>query len=355
MKLPGQKTYLSGSFLSCYTQRMPVSTKDRDRDLLQTHTFTNYLNAGYQGQFAFLNVLSRLQHSLASPASVTRSREALAKIAAWTADLWKGISLFAANWQTPQTFEAQKALSMLEDLKADLGLISSNVLAVVSAEQATYTEDQLKYLLAALARSLYSKDNYLRGFVDYGKAFNAPDMINQYTPMVQRCSDEIALMHSLMNSYKEGKIDNQEAFRLDLRYRAFLLPGVFRSQMHDICQLTATYKGGLTYELAGIEQSRAEKWAQLGCPPQIAGYWEAYFIAPEEAFAWTGAGIREHETAAAWRLHGFTPATVEPWLKLNYPPAIAMRWAQAGFTAEKALEHIQRGTSDPAAVKPQQS
>ena len=321
--------------------------------MLQTHTFTNYLNAGYQGQFAFLNVLSRLNHPAANPAGISKARETLAKVSAWTADLWKGISLFAANWQTPQTFEAQKALSLLEDLRGDLGLTANNIGGIVSADQSTYSEDQIKYLLAGLARSLYSKDNYLRGFADYGKAFNIPEMINQYSPMVQNCGAEIAALHAQMNAYKEGKISNPDEFRLQLRYRAFMLPGIFRSQMHDISQLTAAYKGGLTYDLAGIEQNRAAQWAQLGCPPQVAGYWEAYFIGPEEAFAWTNAGIRDHELAATWRLHGFNPATVEPWLKLSYPPFIAMRWAQAGFSADKALEHIQRGVTDPSTVKPE--
>ncbi|MBX7139329.1 MAG: hypothetical protein K1X83_15255 [Oligoflexia bacterium] len=317
---------------------MPI--KDRDQDINITHAVTNYLNAGLQGRFTFLNVLSRLGNPAYNAADLEETKKRLARAIGWNKDLAKGVCVLSAAWTTPETFEAKEVLGFLADLGNEIGSLAAATAQAISKQSQEVTNQEPSFLIAAFSRYAYSKEHYLRGFLELSKLLGNGDMANHYQALLEGAAGEVKLAHEFLSAYQKDKGASSPDFGSALTYHCLKLPGTFMSQRHDVIQLVSRYSGGLTFERIGISPEQAKLWENLQASPAVAGYWEAHGIGPDEAAAWAGSGIGEADLASDWRLHGFTPQTAIPWVQEGFPAVAALGWASSGYTPQKALESI---------------
>jgi hypothetical protein len=322
---------------------------DSDKDLVASHGVINYLNAGYQGAFAGLNMLSRLGSSAFREGDLAQVRQALEKITAWVNDLWKGNCLFCESWTKPETFAAQKALNVLQNLRPIIGETRDTIVAILQNPDWPSNFESVKFLVAAFGQYAYSRDNYIRGFVEFAKVFNQPSMAASYGQLLAAASEEVKAAHEFLNGLKVGSQPSQQ-FYDSLYFQSIRLPGVFATHMHDIAQLVAKYTEPMTFNLMGIDDISAGKWQQLGLGPEGSGYWQAHNMIPEEAATWLMAGIKEAAIASEWRLFGFDSQNAAPWYHRDFPAYIAAAWASEGFDPDKALELIEKGYKNPSMI-----
>ena len=322
---------------------------DSDKDLVASHGVVNYLNAGYQGAFASLNMLSRLKAKSFREDELTYIRQALEKVTGWVNDLWKGNSLFCDSWSRPETFPAQKALSVLNDLRPDLSQTRDNIIAILQNPHWPSDPESVKYLVAAFGRYVYSRDNYIRGFVEFGKVFNQPNMVAGYSELLAGASEEVKTAHEFLNNLNKSEQQSQQFYEA-LYYQAIRLPAIFATHLHDIAQLIAKYSEPLTFRSIGLDDITAGEWQQNGMGPEAAGYWIAHEIEPGEAANWLGAGLTDAAIVSEWRLLGFNPQTAPIWYHSNFPAVVAAAWASAGFNPSKALELMEKGYDHPSMI-----
>ncbi len=324
--------------------------KDVVKDRQTTHAITNYLFAGYQGRFTFLNILSQLNYPNFDVQLIGLAREALDQIAKWTDDLWRGEDLFSASWTTAQTFGSTKALEMLDALRPDLYSVSNEVVRIFNGGPDYINQiDDLKFLVAAFGRFSYSREHYIQGFIQFGQKFNAPEEIERYAGLVQSAKEDIKLSHMLLKELQDpSRIDAN--FANALVERCVGLPVVFRTHAHDINQLLGNYRGGFSFENADFEAEEAKGWSEAGFNAIVAGYWRANNFTSSEAHEWVKQGVSIPGAAFQWRMFGFTAQRVKPWADEKFPPALAMQWLQAGYEASEAKEFIEKGIADPSKV-----
>ncbi|MCB0310198.1 MAG: hypothetical protein KDD42_03120 [Bdellovibrionales bacterium] len=325
-----------------------ISNTKNKEDLILSHSIINYLAAGYQGQYTFLNILERLALPSLNQELIQTSKDALKTIVTWKKDLSEGLSLFSASWKAPQTFEAKRAIKMLEELRGELFKACVNTIKVLGLEYEKVDDGLLRYLIATHGRFAYARENYIRGHLEFSQALEDKNLSEQYKNHLENCSADIQLAHDLIKRFQDLKPEERKELVSAAKYHCLSLPGAFRAQALDINILLAVYRGPLTFNQSGINAENEEKWRSMGAVPEVAGYWEAYGIGPDEAQSWSNIGIADHELAAAWRLHGFDPETARSWLENGIPPIIAITWRAAGFSAEDTSYNLRDGIMDPA-------
>ena len=322
---------------------------DLAKDRLITHSILNYLAASYQGWFAGLNLLSQLEHQAFSEADMTVVQQALSSINTWTAQLYQDECLFSASWQTAETFEAKHALDLLEKVKPVLLRDAAEVVRIMALQEFPLDPD-VRLLLASLARHAYSRDAYVRGFIEYGERFGLAPMAEKYSELLPQTQEILGRLSELLRLYRSASLkaaDLERSFFLLLHESCLNLAAVFRTHVHDINQLLSPFKGGFSFGAAEFSRAEAELWQDAGFGPAPAGYWRAYEIDPEEAKAWCAAKMTEVTLVIEWRRAGFTPETAPPWFAAGFPPGYAVVWSQAGFSPEKAQAQIQAGVLEP--------
>jgi hypothetical protein len=322
---------------------------DLAKDRLITHAVTNYLTAAYQGQFSALNVLAQFEHPTFEEKSLALVQRNLSKVHQWTAQLFEDECLLSATWTAPETFEAQDALSMLDNLKPPLYEAASSASRILSLSSVPESSD-LVLLLALHARHVYSRDTYIRGFIDYGNKFSLPEMTRRYEVFVPELSTDVQLNQQLIAALRRCQGDRsklpQEFFPL-LFQSGVALPAFFRSHIHDVNQLLSQYRGGLSWTTAEFSQAEAELWGTAGIGVAAAGYFRAFGMGPEEAGKWREAGIFEATGAVDWKRAGFNPETAAPWLNERIPPPLAFMWGRAGYTPGETRTLLEKGVSQP--------
>lgn len=331
-------------------------SSDLAKDRLVTHALTNYLLASLQGKFASLNILSQLQHPDFSEEQVLITQRALSKVSLWNQQLFKDECLFSASWTEPETFEAKDAVQLLEGVRPDLYELSA-VLARLLTIQNIPSREEISFLIAAHVRSIYSRDTYLRGFIEYGTVFSIPELVQKYQPLLTETEAEMIQSQELINSLKtaQGPLETADpTFFPKLFQVSMPLPAIFRTHIHDVNQLLSQFKGGLTFTNAEFNQKEAELWSQFNFGPSQAGYWRAYGFSPEEANGWKPLGMNEPQIAIEWKRAGFAPSTATAWVEAQFPLPLAFIWAQAGYTSQEAQEFLKKGVQQPPARKDSQ-
>ncbi len=317
------------------------------KDRLSTHAVTNYLLAGYQGKFTFLNILSQLQYPGLDPALITFTRQALDKIAFWTEALWNDHHLFAAQWTAPQTFDSRQALELLDQLKPDLLGISGEIARIFSLQNPAEKFQDIAFLCAAFGRFSYARENYIKGFIEFATKFNSPQDGARYSAMLAPAQDDVRLTHTIINLARDLQASSTQDFLRNLYERSIPLIAVFRTHTHDISQILAQYRGGLSFDKADFNVQEATAWSDAGIGPVAAGYWRANGFSPVETPEWVRYGFSNPGVAASWRTEGFNPASAQPWAQSNMPPVISRLWAQAGYDTDETKEMIDSGVTDP--------
>lgn len=322
---------------------------DLAKDRLVTHSITNYLHASFEGKFAALNILSQLKSQEFKEDELLKVQQLLNKTHAWNEQLFHDECLFSASWTTPETFEAQNALDLLKAQKQELHPISAELARMLSLPSLP-SNDEIKRLIAYFARYAFSRDNYVRGFIDYGKAFDLLDMVQRYEQFAAVTEFEVHRAQELSQMFRvaEMTIEKTPTEFTGLLFAACSpLPGVFRAHIHDINQLNAQFLGGLTFQNAEFSKSEAEEWQLAGFNPLNAGYWRAYGFTPDSAVPWNQVRVSDATVALEWIGLGFDAQSAEGWLLEGFPPPVAALWQRRGYQVDEALKMLQQGISDP--------
>ncbi len=326
---------------------------DLAKDRLITHAVTNYLAAAYQGIFSFSNILGQLEHSEFSEPTLITAQKNLSKVHAWTAQLFQDECLLSASWTSAESFEAQDALAMLDQLKPSLYEAASSTTRVLSLASVPESAD-IGLILALHARHAYSRDTYVRGFLEYGERFSLIEMQKRYEGFLPELTMELQRNQQLLAALKKANGDRSllpnEFFPL-LFQTSVALPAFFRSHIHDINQLLSQFKGGLTWTTAEFTKAETDLWTSAGLGPAAAGYFRAFAMGPEEAGAWRDAGIFDATAAIDWKRGGFSPESSAGWIKEKIPPPLAFIWSRSNYTPEEAKEFLEKGTMEPPPKK----
>ena len=81
-------------------------------ELIFSHRVLNYLSATYQGRFAFLNILSQLNHPSFNKEEVEKTKKAIEVTQHWLEQLWQGSAIFGQTVSTEQLKDQKNALAM---------------------------------------------------------------------------------------------------------------------------------------------------------------------------------------------------------------------------------------------------
>lgn len=316
------------------------------QDLEYTHSVLNYLNATYQGRFASLNVLQQLGYQGFAIAEIERTRSVLEKVRRWTSELWQQVCLLSPSWTQPETFEAQSALQFAEAIRVELLQVAEECQAFLNDAATPQKPQQVKFLIASYARFAYSRDNYIKGFIEFAKVFGQPTMLHYYTSLQPTATEDIETVAAMLNAYKDPSQPAHNFFGA-LFHECVRLPGVFRTHVHDLLQLLAPFQGGFSFERAGIVAVEALDWQNASFGPVQAGYWRAYNFSPEEASRWVKAGFESAAVAFDWKLFSILPEVASQWAQRGAPAAVAVEWLRAGYTVEAAADLIARGIKEP--------
>ena len=321
------------------------------KDLEFSHSFLSYLLAGLQGQFAYLNILSRIGAQPPNRETIGRVQQEIDEANGWLRSSLDGQPLFELTWQTPETDNARKAFEVAKRLGKDLHELSGDLDSIL--EQRQFNEiarDRIVLLLAALGRHTYARDNYLRCFYSLFEELGDKEEAKRYRTGVKSSEKDVEYTNGLITAYQQNAQLPLEFYH-SLFGEVIALPGLMRTQLFDLKMMWCIYDGPFSYALAEIPNDRAEQWVQLGISPIEAGYWEAYLIYPVEALVWLQGGITEYAIAGLWKSWRYPPDEAIKWITHEFSPADGATWANAGFDAEEARQLINRGVSHPSLIK----
>lgn len=319
-------------------------------DLDLSHSVLNYINACYQGKFASLNMLSQLGYHDFNPDELSQCQEKLSYTERLLGQLSQGNPVFSRSWKTPQTNEAKETLGIVSQLKTEIVALAVRLEKLLSTENPFQNPEDTKYLIASYCRFAYTNENYIRGYVTLGESFSVPEIVQAYTSLLPQAEKNIEAAHLFFDIYT-NEDGVPEVFFRSLFEESLFLPGIFRTNAHDLMRFAATYRGTFSFEMADIAPNRAEEWAVINVDPNTAGYWNAYTFTAREMADWVGIGVNVPRDAWFWTCIGFTAEAAAGWVQYRFPPPVALSWVQNSFTPDEAIDHLQRGFSDPTTAR----
>lgn len=318
------------------------------QDLELTLGIVNYLNASYRGKFAALNMLSQLAYRGFNNEELLRTEKVLETINRWQKDLWQQLPLLSVSWKTPETFDGKRSLDLAREMMRELEKVITTLEKILERKEIT-EPDELKFLVAAYGRYAYGRDNYVKGFIEFGKNFARPDLVQEYSRFLDAANEDVQRAHSYLKGIKQEKLPPD--FTSSVFAATRRLPTTFRMHLHDLNQLSRVFEGEFTYEAAGFSRGEGQRWFQGGFSPKAAGYWRAHQISPEDAAGWAQGGINDPNAATGWVDHGFDPATALQWVQIGIGPDSALAWQRGGYTPQEATSYIEKGINDPTTLE----
>lgn len=319
------------------------------RDSGLTHAISNYINASYRGRLAFLNALKQMKFEDLNLDELARNEKIIETVQRWLKDLWNGMPIFSAHWKSPETFDAQQAFSLLKESKDELSHLSNSLSEILKNGQNFANLEEKKLAVASVIRSAYHRENYARGFIEYGNAFSQEHLIARYTSVQQLGMEEVQKASLLLRDFSRIGYSEEE---LNSRLYAdcLILPAYFRVSVNDINYLLSVFNPNYTFELAEIPKNEADNWSDRKVNPIVAGYWRSFNIGPDEAEIWSAAGFSDASNAGLWKVCGFNPDTARSWVVQGVDAQMARIWKNFGHSPDTARPHLQAGISDPKAV-----
>lgn len=318
------------------------------RELEHSYRHLNYANAAYQGRFAQLNILKQAAHPLYNDNIFEQTRNALKICKGIQTDFEAGQQLFLGMQGAP-TAHGSKVLQLLTELKPELLSLANHTKRILATHDYYANLDDVALLIAAYGRNAYNRDNYILGLQRFAKFVNngsaLADLQQQHEANQQLIKDvNVFLMH-----YK-NPMPEFPAFYEHLRFVSRILPGRFRSIMHDIAQLECGMAQIFNWDRAGFMKIEAQVWHQAGFQPLEAGYWRAYDVSVEDALRWKANQIENPEVAAEWLTAGFPIEVAVEWISVLLPPLVALQWVNQSFSPREASIFVSRGFSTPDQV-----
>lgn len=319
---------------------------DTLNDLELSHSLINYLFAAFCGKFSWCQVLSKLQSSYFTSGDLVLTKEHLRSIEQWIADLFDGKPLIKKEWSSPETVDARSAFTLLDKLKYEFIDLAEKLDTVISAGDYSSSKDRVALLTAGFARFAYSRHAYISGFIRFAKDFKKATLEEQYNQLLPQANYDLQLSDMFVSVVSDSSKAPIRFFQ-DMRDEAILLPGVFRSNVHDINQLQHLFNRPFSYSHAEITNTEAKHWQELEITALAAGYWKAYGFPPTQVSAWRQVGIVDPSLAAAFKSFEFIPQEAAMWFQAGIPPCTAKRWRTAGYDLQSALEMLNQGVLEP--------
>ncbi len=320
------------------------------QDLELSHSVLNYVNACYQGDFASLNMLSQLGFHEFNPDELSTCQAELTYLERLMGQLGQGIPVFSRSWKVAQTSDAKETLAVVERLKVARVAYAVKIEKMLALENPFQSIEDVKFLIAAYCRFAYTNENYIRGYIAFGESFTVPELVQAYSSILPQAEKNIEAAHLFFDIFT-GDEQIPEVFYRSLFEEGLFLPGIFRTNAHDLSRFAATYKGPFTFEHTDIPLQLAEEWAVINIDANVAGYWHAYHFTARDMADWVQVGITVPRNAWFWRCVGFDAQGAEGWSRAGFPPPLAQSWVAAGFTAEEAIDHIKRGFTNPQTAR----
>jgi hypothetical protein len=320
-------------------------------DIEYSLSVLNYLRSSYQGRYVFFKVLSDFGVPGVDPQELQRSGEALQRIGQWLNELFQGSPLFAAHWTTPGTFDAKRALDMLDAMKPELRWVSDVCSRATSrGDLATLPRDELQVLCACLARMKVASHFYCLGNIQFGEAMKLTEFTAYHRGLEPRLLAEVELTYTASQALTNPENDLGPTFLAGFGTECAKLSPLALTQVHDINILTAPFRGGLTFLTVEFVEQEGAKWLNQGFTPTDAGYWRAYGTDPAEAALWRKGGIELPAVMVTWKEAGFSATEATLWLRAGLDPLEAVKWQSLGFTPQDARSYRERGINDPTKV-----
>lgn len=314
-------------------------------DLRLTHGFLNALQAGYQGGFTSLNVLLELNYPNVEARTLDAMKPVLDQLTALYVRMRAGEAIVSLDG-APAGEEAERLFELCEVLKFELRAVADQLSDITDSDEEPEGEERARhdaFMAACLARSCYAREHFIKGLVDYGEAFDEPEVSDRWRQHLPRCAADIQRANAYFATLKDAPEKADAKFHYRLWNEIVNLPGLLRTQVNDINVLGGVYAGGPTYDTVGIDDAdEAEAWRKLGAGPESAGHWSAFGFTPDLTLAWAQAGFQDAAYASAWRVRGFPLEAAVAWHNAGFKPADAHACASAGITdPQKAREMLE--------------
>lgn len=318
-------------------------------DISYSHSVLNFLNAEYQGRFAYYNILAQLEPELDLSTDIDQSRQALTFAAEAFKKLWKNEPIFSLSWKKPETPDAEACFELLDAAFRELATLALEIRPLLQRKDFhNHSFTDLSTLVASYGRFAYGRDNFCRGLIELAKHQENHDLVENYERHLKESDDDIKVAHAFLRSARERISD--PSFFTALFSECVTLPGEFRCRAHDIRQVLSVYLGEFTYEFAGISDEERASWKDLGINPVEAGYWLSFSIGAREALSWIQKGVTSFRTAGLWRSWFFPPDIAAAWIKVGFTPPEATPWANSEIAPEKAKEYREKGVLHPSGI-----
>ena len=323
-----------------------MNNEEKNWNQIINHRLLNYLNANYQGTFTSLNILSQLKHPDFDQEKLIETQQILKKIKQWLVELKNGTCIFDEKTDEIKLRAQNEIFEILKSLKVELRDTSERLIDTFN--QKNFFEDQNKVidLVANYGRFSYSKDNYIRGFIEFAFLIKDEELISQYEGQLEECSNDTKLAHQFLSLIKRERL--QPNFYEHLIFFCRVLPGNFRANIHDINQFLSIKEPDFTFEHTDFSSEEATEWKKAGFGAIEAGYWDAYGMNIEEALIWNEVGFEEPVLASEWRTAQFPPEHAAMWVQFNFTPLLAIQWLNAGYAPVEAAALLDAGFYYPS-------
>ncbi|MCB0318695.1 MAG: hypothetical protein KDD56_08050 [Bdellovibrionales bacterium] len=317
-----------------------------------THSFTNYLNALYQGKFVYLNILQQGNHPGFSEKEFSETKAILENTASWRKRLFDGETIFpkpSTEKKVALSDEAKRIMALLEAMRPSNFHSAQNLETILLAKNLENNSTHITELVASFARFTYTRENYLAGGLNFAHHFGINSVIDEATFYLQLAQQDIQLAHTFMNAVENFDVCAKRFIDVIIG-ESKILPGAFKIFNNDIVGLLHSYESFKSFELFGFSPSEISAWKANSIDPETAADWKAHRISPGEAIKWmmlNSPFAHSPTVAAAWQIEGFNPETFLPWAEKGIRPYIAKLWVEAGYNAEEANNFTSQGYLTP--------
>ncbi|RME57910.1 MAG: hypothetical protein D6780_07615 [Candidatus Dadabacteria bacterium] len=323
-------------------------------NLLASHHILNYVSAGLQGRYAFLNLLQK--YKAIKESTVLQRQEKLQGYIDTIKELRKELldGKLLVIEDPPQVVDnrGKKLIKLSKELKKFYLRLSETL--TNKAGKVTDSKTALKlspYFLAVLALAAYSHENFVKENIAFFKGLELKDFIKEEEFELKQAEEEVEFVHLLIEGYEEHLEEPSEGLLLGIYLEILPMIGVLRSYSWDIDLLLEPYTGKLTYEdIPPVDEKTKEGWVAAGVPVQQAGYWCSFYFSYEDMKKWANAGITHYMLAGRWAALGFTPAEAREWLTEGFVPSIAFLWKIEDFSPKEAGQYVDDGYIAPSAL-----
>jgi len=319
-------------------------------DLELSYSVVNYLHANFQGQFATLNLLSQLGYHDFNPDLVGECQSNLAYTEKLLNNLLEGIPVFSKIWKSPQTQDAKETLLLLKYAKKEALSFAQQIEKILIEPNLVEDQEQTRLLIGAYCRYAYTHEHYIKGNIEFAKHFTFVDIESSYRSLLPQAEKNIQAAHLFFDIYT-AEAEVPPVFYRSLFEEGLFLPGVFRTAVHDFNRFSATYKGPFDFHLTDISQAEAQEWQVINVDALTAGYWHAFTMTARDFVEWMQVGITIPRIAWFWKCLQFDAAEASPWIRFGFQPPTAREWATQSFAADDAVDHINRGFTNPLTAR----